>query len=184
MDGTRTEAGGGGAAGPEYRIERIGREDWERLRTIRLAQLLDTPLAFGETHAYALLQGEGNWRARTDWLNEPGRIGLVAVDPADGRWVATMLSIPSRKTATVDLIGVWVDPAHRGRERGVADALLDAVIAWAREGGAEWMLLGVHEANDRAAAFYRRRGFTYTGGETPYVLDESARILEMVLPLG
>ncbi|MFF2076034.1 GNAT family N-acetyltransferase [Kitasatospora sp. NPDC058162] len=170
-------------AGMEYRIERIGPDDWERLRTIRLAQLLDTPLAFGETHAYALLQGEGNWRARTDWLNEPGRFGLVAVDETD-RWVATMIATPSRKVATVDLIGVWVDPAHRGRERGVADALLDAVIARAREDGAEWMLLGVHEANDRAAAFYRRRGFSYTGGETPYVLDEQARILEMVLPLA
>ncbi|MFH9349697.1 GNAT family N-acetyltransferase [Kitasatospora sp. NPDC017646] len=166
----------------EYRIERIGREDWQRLRAIRLAQLLDTPMAFGEPYEYARIQGEGNWRARTDWLNEPGRIGLVAVDGTD-QWVATMLSTPSIKAETVDLIGVWVDPAHRGRGRGVADALLDAVIAWARDGGAKWMLLGVHEANHRAAAFYRRRGFTYTGGETPYVLDEAARILEMRLPL-
>ncbi|MER7844900.1 GNAT family N-acetyltransferase [Kitasatospora sp. NPDC096077] len=168
----------------EYRIERIGRDDWQRLRTIRLAQLLDTPMAFGETLDYARLQGEGNWRARTEWLNEPGRIGLVAVDPVTDEWVATMLAVPSRKEATVDLIGVWVDPAHRGRGHGVADALLDAVIAWARDGGAGWMLLGVHEANHRAAAFYRRRGFTYNGAETPYVLDERARILEMVLPLG
>ncbi|MFI9161480.1 GNAT family N-acetyltransferase [Kitasatospora aureofaciens] len=166
----------------EYRIERIGREDWQRLRTIRLAQLIDTPMAFGEPYEYARIQGEGNWRARTDWLNEPGRIGLVAVDDTD-QWVATMLGTPSVKAETVDLIGVWVDPAHRGRDRGVADALLDAVIAWARDGGARWMLLGVHEANHRAAAFYRRRGFTYTGGETPYVLDEGARILEMRLPL-
>ncbi|MFF2144559.1 GNAT family N-acetyltransferase [Kitasatospora sp. NPDC058190] len=167
----------------EYRIERIGREDWQRLRTVRLAQLLDTPMAFGEPYEYAEHQGEGNWRARTNWLNEPGKIGLVAVDDSD-EWVATMLSIPSKERAgAVDLIGVWVDPAHRGRERGVADALLDAVIDWARTGGAERMLLGVHEENHRAAAFYLRRGFTYTGGETPYVLDPEARILEMALPL-
>ncbi|MER6304196.1 GNAT family N-acetyltransferase [Kitasatospora sp. NPDC001539] len=166
-----------------YRIERIGREDWQRLRTVRLAQLLDTPMAFGEPYEYARHQGEGNWRARTDWLNEPGKIGLVAVDDSD-EWVATMLSIPSKdQPASVDLIGVWVDPAHRGRERGVADALLDAVIDWARAGGARRMLLGVHEENHRAAAFYERRGFEYTGGETPYVLDPEARILEMALPL-
>ncbi|WP_030239140.1 GNAT family N-acetyltransferase [Streptomyces sp. NRRL S-350] len=168
----------------EYRIERIGREDWQRLRKVRLAQLLDTPLAFGETHEYASHQGEGNWRARTNWVDEPGRIGLVAVD-ADGEWVGTMLSVPNADRAdAVDLIGVWVDPAHRGRELGVADALLDAVLAWARGRGAGRMLLGVHEANPRAAAFYLRRGFTYTGGATPYVLDASARILEMSLPLG
>ncbi|MFH8384263.1 hypothetical protein ACH4E7_25510 [Kitasatospora sp. NPDC018058] len=41
----------------------------------------------------------------------------------------------------------------------------------------------MHEENHRAAAFYRRRGFTYTGGETPYALDPEARILEMALPL-
>ncbi|MFD8753934.1 GNAT family N-acetyltransferase [Kitasatospora sp. NPDC059577] len=167
-----------------YRIERIGRDDWQRLRTVRLAQLLDTPMAFGEIHAEAGRLGEGTWRARTDWVNEPGRVGLVAVD-ADGEWVATMLSVPSKDHAdAVELIGVWVDPEHRGRERGVADAMLDAVLAWARGQGAARMLLGVHEANPRAAAFYLRRGFAYTGGETPYVLDTSARILEMALPLG
>ncbi|RKT19575.1 ribosomal protein S18 acetylase RimI-like enzyme [Streptomyces sp. 1114.5] len=167
----------------EYRIERIGREDWQLLRKVRLAQLLDTPLAFGETHEYASYQGEGNWRARTNWVNEPDKIGLVAVAP-DGEWVGTMLSVPSKGQAdAVDLIGVWVAPEHRGRARGVADALLDAVLAWARGRGAARMLLGVHEANPRAAAFYQRRGFAYTGGETPYVLDASARILEMALPL-
>ncbi|MET8543653.1 GNAT family N-acetyltransferase [Kitasatospora sp. NPDC004799] len=167
----------------EYRVERIGRGDWQRLRAVRLAQLLDTPLAFGETHEYARHQGEGNWRARCDWVNEPDKLGLVAVDAA-GEWVGTMLSVPNRTHArALDLIGVWVDPAHRGRERGVADALLDAVLSWARVRGAGRMLLGVHEANPRAAAFYRRRGFAYTGESTPYVLDESARILEMALPL-
>ncbi|MFE4356595.1 GNAT family N-acetyltransferase [Kitasatospora xanthocidica] len=167
----------------DHRIERIGREDWQRLRKVRLAQLLDTPLAFGETHEYASHQGEGNWRARCNWVNEPDKLGLVAVD-ATGEWVATMLSVPNREQpGALDLIGVWVDPAHRGRGHGVADALLDAVLAWARVRGAGRMLLGVHEANPRAAAFYLRRGFVHTGGSTPYVLDPSARILEMALPL-
>ncbi|MFD4656451.1 GNAT family N-acetyltransferase [Kitasatospora sp. NPDC058444] len=167
----------------DYRIERIGRTDWQRLRKVRLAQLLDTPMAFGETHEDASRLGEDRWQARCDWVNEPDRIGLVAVD-ATGEWVGTMLSVPTRANpAALDLIGVWVDPAHRGRARGVADALLDAVLAWARVRGAGRMLLGVHEANPRAAAFYLRRGFAYTGEATPYVLDPSARILEMALPL-
>ncbi|MDH6710648.1 GNAT superfamily N-acetyltransferase [Kitasatospora sp. MAA19] len=167
-----------------YRIERIGVEDWQRLRKARLAQLLDFPMAFGETHETALALGEADWRARTSRANEPGRVGLVAVD-ADGEWVGTMLSFPDEEqAATVVLVGVWVAGDHRGRERGVPDALLDAVIDWARtEGGAKRMLLGVHEENARAAAFYLRRGFAYTGGETPYRLDPQARILEMALPL-
>ncbi|MFJ4592152.1 MULTISPECIES: GNAT family N-acetyltransferase [unclassified Kitasatospora] len=173
-----------GSESMRYRIERMGTEDWQRLRKVRLAQLLDFPMAFGETHAAAQALGEADWRARTARVNEPGSVGLVAVDP-DGEWVGTMLSVPDRdQAATAVLIGVWVAPEHRGRERGVTDALLDAATDWARtEGGAKRMLLGVHEANARAAAFYLRRGFTYTGGETPYGLDPRARILEMALPL-
>ncbi|MFI2607645.1 GNAT family N-acetyltransferase [Kitasatospora sp. NPDC018619] len=171
-----------------YRIERIGRADGPRLRAVRLAQLLDTPLAFGETHEDASRLGEGEWAARCARVNEPDRLGLVAVD-ASGEWVGTMLSVPKPsdrygpRVGAFELIGVWVAPEHRGREHGVADALLDAVLAWARGRGAGRMLLGVHEANPRAAAFYLRRGFAYTGEDTPYVLDASARILEMALPL-
>ncbi|MFJ9607362.1 GNAT family N-acetyltransferase [Kitasatospora sp. NPDC101176] len=167
-----------------YRIERIGVEDWQRLREVRLAQLLDFPMAFGETHEAALSLGEADWRARAAGLAQPDRVGLVAVDD-DGAWVGTMLAVPEEEQpATVVLIGVWTAPAHRGREHGATDALLDAITDWARtEGGAKRMLLGVHEANDRAAAFYLRRGFTHTGAAKPYTLDPRARILEMVLPL-
>ncbi|MER7707009.1 GNAT family N-acetyltransferase [Kitasatospora sp. NPDC097605] len=167
-----------------YRIERIGLEDWERLREVRLAQLLDTPMAFLETHGTALAHGEEEWRARARKVNEPGAVGLVAVDGASGEWVGTMIGFtPGSDTAL--LVGVWVAPEHSGRERGVTDAMLDAVVAWARdEAGARRLLLSVHEDNARAAAFYQRRGFAFTGATKPYPLDPAAREREMSLPLG
>ncbi|MCG6498483.1 N-acetyltransferase [Kitasatospora sp. A2-31] len=174
--GTRTGDGMG------YRIERIGTEDWEHLRRVRLAQLLDTPMAFAETHATALAFGEDEWRSRTARVNEPGCIGLVAVDEA-GEWVGTMISFASGPGSAV-LVGVWVDPGHRGRERGVADRLLDGIVAWARTAaGARRLVLTVHEDNPRATAFYERRGFAFTGASEPYVLDPDSRLAEMVLPL-
>ncbi|MFF2040530.1 GNAT family N-acetyltransferase [Kitasatospora sp. NPDC058170] len=165
-----------------YRIERIGTADWERMREVRLAMLQDTPLAFRETYETALGHGEEEWRSRVARVSAPGSVGLVAVDAA-GEWVGTMISF-TPEPGTALLVGVWVHPEHRGRERGVTDALLDAVEAWARtEAGAQRLVLTVHEGNPRAAAFYRRRGFDLTGAREPYVLDPTAMLLEMALPL-
>jgi ribosomal protein S18 acetylase RimI-like enzyme len=55
------------------------------------------------------------------------------------------------------VFAMWVEPAARGA--GVADALVDAVVAWARDSGAAALLLEVTRGNDVAARFYRRRGF-------------------------
>ncbi|MFF8772266.1 GNAT family N-acetyltransferase [Kitasatospora sp. NPDC015120] len=167
-----------------YRIERIGLEDWERLREVRLAQLLDAPKAFLETYETALAHDDAEWKDRVRRVNEPGSVGLVAVTGTPGEWVGTMVGL-TPAPGTVLLLGVWVAPEHRGRGRGVTDALLDAVLAWARdEAGAQHVVLTVHEDNARAIAYYQRRGFAFTGGEKPYPLDPAARELEMVLPLA
>ena len=61
----------------------------------------------------------------------------------------------------------------------MADALLDGVERWARRGGLTELWLEVHEANPRAQAFYRRRGYALTGDTRPYDLDPSGNELEM-----
>ncbi|MFI6154411.1 GNAT family N-acetyltransferase [Kitasatospora sp. NPDC051170] len=168
-----------------YRIEKIGAGDWERLKAVRLAQLLDTPMAFVETHETALGHPESEWRDRAAAVNGPGRVGLVVADGDSGEWVGTMLTLPHpEEPATAVLIGVWTAPGHRGRERGATDALLDAVLDWARAEGKDRVVLRVHEANDRAAAFYRRRGFEFTGDAQPFVLDPATNTLRMILELG
>ncbi|MGW4892586.1 GNAT family N-acetyltransferase [Kitasatospora sp. NPDC004240] len=165
-----------------YRIERIPVGEWQRMRAIRLAMLQDTPLAFLETYETALAHGQEEWQARTVRVNGPGWVGLVAV-AEDGEWVGIMLSKVT-EPGTALLMGVWVHPDHRGRERGVTDGLLDGILDWARgEAGADRLLLGVHELNDRAQAYYRRRGFEFTGGSQPYALDPGSKELEMVIPL-
>lgn len=172
----------------DYRIVTIRAEDWPRLRELRLQMLKDTPIAFVETLADALAAPDSEWMLRARRCAAPGSTGLVAVG-LDGEWVGTMSAFVDRtreREGLAMLVGVWVHPDHRGRERGVADALLDAVLEWARgqQPPVCRLLLDVHEENPPARAFYERRGFTATGIRNPYPLDPATTELEMALALG
>ncbi|WP_411722017.1 GNAT family N-acetyltransferase [Mycetocola sp.] len=152
--------------------------DWQRVRDLRLEMLRDTPIAFMETVEAAEANSEDVWRMRADRGNTLDSVQLVAVD-ASGRWVGTMSGFVDRLDVGGPLlVGVFVSPAARGRDAGVADALLDAVEHWAR-GQGNSLTLHVHEDNDRAIAFYRRRGYDLTGRTIPYNLDPTKNELEM-----
>ena len=80
-----------------------------------------------------------------------------------------------------ELQRIAVTPAQR--RRGVAGALLGAVVALASGEGAERMLLEVREENAGALAFYERAGFTEIDRRPRYYRDGAAAIV-MELPLG
>ena len=63
--------------------------------------------------------------------------------------------------ADLELYRLYVDGDEKGK--GVADALMLEVLAWAKESGAEKMWLSVWENNQRAQRFYRRYGFVHAG---------------------
>lgn len=63
--------------------------------------------------------------------------------------------------APIELRRFYVARPWHGR--GVADALMDAVLAAARARGAATLWLGVWERNPRAIAYYRKRGFADVG---------------------
>ena len=65
----------------------------------------------------------------------------------------------------MQLISLWVDPRARGR--GAARALIRAVAEWARDRGAERVVLFVQEANAPGRALYTRAGFLPTGDRAP-----------------
>lgn len=161
---------------------------------------MDTPIAYGERYDDAVRSDEGEWRTRAARGDAQGSVQVVARltdGDAAGRWVGTMAGFVSRglppyvpgavedpgAPRRANLVGVFVDPQVRGREAGVADALLDAVVAWARdEQRLDRLYLHVREDNPRAAAFYRRYGFVATGASYTDDLHPGAEH-EMVLAL-
>ncbi|MEZ6024017.1 MAG: N-acetyltransferase [Hyphomonadaceae bacterium] len=64
-------------------------------------------------------------------------------------------------TDTLELHRLYVDRDSKGA--GVAQALMDEALAWARAKGAKAMVLSVWESNARAQRFYRRYGFEHVG---------------------
>jgi ribosomal protein S18 acetylase RimI-like enzyme len=162
-------------------LRSVTEEDWREVRSLRLQMLEDTPIAYGETLEHALRQPEAEWRLRGRRGQDPRSASFVAIDDATMTWVGTMGGyLPP--TGSPLLVGVFVAPAFRGSEAGVADGLLAAVESWARGYGTA-LALHVHEDNVRAIRFYERHGFTDTGRRLDYELAPGGREQEMTKPL-
>lgn len=138
-------------------LRAIRSDEWCAWRELRLEALRESPSAFSST--LAQWQGEGDiearWRARlTDVpFNVVADLGGTDAGIASG----TALSADG----SVELISMWVAPFARGR--GVGDALVSAVVQWAREQHAKRVLLAVMPQNARAIALYTRNGFIPNG---------------------
>ena len=72
-----------------------------------------------------------------------------------------------RGDAPIEIARFYVDPARHGR--GIAQTLMDAVLARAREAGSGTIWLGVWERNPRAIRFYEKCGFADVGAQ-PFLL--------------
>lgn len=162
-------------------IRRTREADWEAYRALRLEMLADTPLAFGETLENTEAWREAEWRMRSARGEASDQILVAAIDTSTGRWVGTMGGfVASGPDVTGPLlVGVYVTPDHRGRQRGVAPAMLAEVEAWAATID-RMLFLHVHEDNPRALAFYQRSGYQLTGKVERYALNPHQRELEMV----
>ncbi|OLR90103.1 GNAT family N-acetyltransferase [Actinokineospora bangkokensis] len=148
--------------------DRLTPADWVRFRSLRLTALADSPRAFASTYARELAFSERDWR---DWLADAavfavGSTGVTGVRPDDDR---------------LELISMWVAPAHRGGK--VAQELVDAVVEHARGTGVDAVTAWVWAENERAKRFYERVGFVPTGFSEPNPVFTDQLELELALPL-
>lgn len=123
---------------------------------MRLAALAEAPDAFCST--IEEWSGEGDREHR--WRERLEGVELNLFAEVDGR-VAGMVSATPPVDGESDLISMWVAPEGRGK--GVGDALVQAVVRWARQQGAQRVALDVREGNRHALALYERNGFSDTG---------------------
>jgi ribosomal protein S18 acetylase RimI-like enzyme len=157
-------------------------DEWRELRRLRLEALRDSPLAFGSTYEREAAFDDAEWRR---WAGESAReeteLGIVAVDGR--RWVAMARGSTSSGNSTeAYLLGVYVDPAWRGR--GLGRAVSAEVIGWARTRGLRRLLLHVADWNHGARRLYESLGFTATGATEPLPHDPSVTEYEMALELA
>jgi ribosomal protein S18 acetylase RimI-like enzyme len=143
-------------------IVRIGPDDWERFRAVRLASLAESPAAFGSRHADWVHAPAERWRSRLTQVpltllavEGPEVVGVVSGQPAGDGWA--------------ELISMWVAPGARGT--GVAGRLIDAVLGWAA-GQDRRTFLMVRSDNTRARKAYERAGFLDTGAPPDWPHDE------------
>ena len=66
----------------------------------------------------------------------------------------------------VHLLNITVAPAHQ--RQGWARVMLDALVAWSRQVGAQWLWLEVRQSNARALAVYEAYGFRRVGLRKDY----------------
>lgn len=130
--------------------------DWETLKAVRLAALLDAPTAFGVSHASAAAYTDAQWQERASGRN--GTEFLLAFDAETGNAIGMAARAVSAQQEC-NLIGMWVQPAYRGTP--AAAALVQAVQAGAVADGHKRVVLDVSPDNARASAFYRKLGFAF-----------------------
>ena len=131
-------------------------DDWQAMREIRLLALRDAPDAFGSSYARDAAFEPAEWQRRAtrdgSFFAFLPDVGHVAPAGLAGGY--------EEEPGVVELISMFVRPQARGR--GVGEALVHAVAAWARKRNAISVHLWVTETNKPALRLYERCGFTVT----------------------
>ena len=142
--------------GTDFELRAIAADDWELAKCVRLAALADAPDAFEATLAEELELTEECWRARARAHAEgqTSRGFFVLRENVPCGMAVGVLDEGARR---VTLNAMWV--AENVRRRGIARALVQAVCAWARERGAQEVMLAVPQSSRAARALYAALGF-------------------------
>ena len=149
------------AKGARMEIRRIEPNDWEELRSVRLAAQQDSPEAYTTRYEEAVDYPDALWQERA-------RAGSAGTDQAtfllvDGEQVCGMVTGLARPEDPVEvvLVGMWIAPAHRRAGHGLR--LVERLIEWASQAGEDSVVLGVTSGNHSALTLYESCGFILTG---------------------
>ncbi|MBY6046197.1 GNAT family N-acetyltransferase [Vannielia litorea] len=138
-------------------IRRLGPEDAQAFRALRLEALTESPEAFGEDLSDALDKTDLDYANRLEMGDNFGAF-------AGGALVGILLYMREhgpKISHRAFVMSVYVQPAHRGT--GAGSALVAAALDLARETGVGQVELYVSSAAPRAHAFYLREGFAEVG---------------------
>ena len=143
--------------GAALRVRRLVPGDEAVLGKIRIAALTDSPFEFGST-----LERESAYTA-ADWHRWITTSAVFVADGASGPCGLVAGAASRIDPSIAYLLAMWVRPESRGSS--AADALIGAVVEWAREGSFTAVVLDVVRDNRRAQRVYERNGFALAGRE-------------------
>jgi GNAT superfamily N-acetyltransferase len=152
-------------------------EHWQTLRGIRLAALQDAPDAFLSTYAEQAASVEADWRRRIS----RGCTFFAYVSEVIGTEPDGLVGGFEDKAGTVELVSLWVRPQARGQS--VGEALVSAVVEWAKTRNATSVHLWLMETNQYARALYERCGFSPTDECQPLPTNKDLTEVGMIRPL-
>ena len=165
-----------------FAVRRIRADEGQRLRSIRLAALADSPGDATTTVARTAARSDDHWSEAAAANSSGGLQATFFATPdapaSEDSDPIGLLGAYANESGIVNLVGLWSAPGYR--DIGVATALLDAVADWARSIGADRLRLWVVERNEFARAFYLGEGFEPTGATIPYELDPRIKQVAMV----
>jgi ribosomal protein S18 acetylase RimI-like enzyme len=144
-----------------YTIRPLLPDDVDAFRRVRLDALRLHPEAFGSAYEDELQLDRTQFIERLTTPNLT-RFGGFA-DAVLVGLAGLQIRAGAKEQHKSRLFSMYVDAAHR--RSGLAQQLVEAVIAGAREADAVVLQLSVTSSNTRAQSFYRRMGFTVYGVE-------------------
>jgi ribosomal protein S18 acetylase RimI-like enzyme len=159
-------------------VRRLGADEADLLRALRLRALGDAPMAFGSTLAREETYGPEQWERWAAASATGEQQAIFIAEPACGMASGV---IDDEDPALAHLYAMWVAPEARGS--GAGRALLDAVVAWATDRGTERLVTSVTDGNAAAAALYAGAGFADTGRREP-LGHSDAVVAVLERPLG
>jgi GNAT superfamily N-acetyltransferase len=162
-------------------VRPLAAREWELYRALRLRALVDAPEAFGSTWAEESVRTDQDWAWRLNLGATSGHDRPLVAEVDGAAAGLAWAKVDAGDASLVNLFQMWVAPEARGH--GVAAAILDAAIAWARGRNARAMQLGVVCGNDLARRLYERAGFRAVGAPEPQRPGSSRMEQKMQLDL-
>jgi len=165
----------------DVRIRTTKADDAAAYRDLRLEGLRDHPEVFGADYATSAARPIEYWQERMS-IGAGGEHGVTYVADASGELIGMTALVRNDLAKTRhagSIFGVYTHPNWRGA--GVADALLEACVAYARELGLRVVLLGVVTTNASAIRLYQRCGFTVYGVEPEAIHHDGIYFDELLM---